>query len=350
MELFGKKVTKAELTKYVGDMSQIADAREGVLTAGKADGVRVIDVKTGGGFSFSILPSRGMEIAWAEYKGTPVAYIGKPGVVGPAYFEKDGLSFMRGFFAGLMTTCGLTYMGAPCTDEGEALGLHGRISNTPAYDVSVSKEWEGDDYVIRIRGKVAESAVFGENMVLTREFVVKMGEACVHVHDHVENCGHDDAPFMLLYHCNFGYPLVSEDTVLIEPEGTKVRARDAEGEKGIDRYMKFETPTHGYNEQVFYHDIPKVKGDESYSCLYNEKLGLGGYVKFNREQFTHFGEWKMMGEGDYVVGLEPSNGLPEGRAAARERGQLIMLKPGETKDYEFTIGVVEGKDEIAAVL
>ena len=78
MELFGKKVTKAELTKYVGDMSQIADAREGVLTAGKADGVRVIDVKTGGGFSFSILPSRGMDIAWAEYKGTPVAYIGKP--------------------------------------------------------------------------------------------------------------------------------------------------------------------------------------------------------------------------------------------------------------------------------
>ncbi len=40
-------------------MSQIADARGGMLTAGKADGVRVIDVKTGGGFSFSILPSRG---------------------------------------------------------------------------------------------------------------------------------------------------------------------------------------------------------------------------------------------------------------------------------------------------
>ena len=46
MELFGKKVTKEELGKYVGDMSQIADAREGMLTAGKADGVRVIDVKT----------------------------------------------------------------------------------------------------------------------------------------------------------------------------------------------------------------------------------------------------------------------------------------------------------------
>ena len=91
MELFGKKVTKEELGKYVGDMSQIADEREGMLTAGKADGVRVIDVKTGGGFSFSILPSRGMDIAWAEYKGTPIAYIGKPGVVNPAYFEKDGL-------------------------------------------------------------------------------------------------------------------------------------------------------------------------------------------------------------------------------------------------------------------
>ncbi|MEG2882882.1 MAG: DUF4432 family protein, partial [Christensenella sp.] len=84
MELFGKRVTKEELTKRVGDMSQIADAREGVLSAGKADGVRVIDVKTGGGFSFSILPSRGMDIAWADYKGIPVAYIGKSGVVSPA--------------------------------------------------------------------------------------------------------------------------------------------------------------------------------------------------------------------------------------------------------------------------
>ena len=350
MKLFGKDMTKEELCKRVGDLSQIADAREGVLTAGKADGVRVIDVRTGGGFSFSILPSRGMDIAWAEYKGTPVAFIGKTGVVGPAYFEKDGLCFMRGFFAGLMTTCGLTYMGAPCTDEGEELGLHGRISNTPAYDVGVSREWEGDDYVIRIRGKVAESAVFGENMVLTREFTVKMGEPCVHVHDRVENCGHSEAPFMLLYHCNFGYPLVSEDTVLLEPEGTKVRARDAEGEKGIDRYMKFEKPTHGYQEQVFYHDIPKVKGDESYACLYNEKLGLGGYVKFNREQIGRFGDWKMMGEGDYVVGLEPSTSLPEGRDMARSRGQLIMLQPGEIKDFEFTIGVAEGKDGVAKIL
>ena len=76
MKLFGKDMTKEELCKRVGDLSQIADAREGVLTAGKADGVRVIDVKTGGGVSFSILPSRGMDIAWAEYKGTPVAFIG----------------------------------------------------------------------------------------------------------------------------------------------------------------------------------------------------------------------------------------------------------------------------------
>ena len=37
-----------------------------------------------------------------------------------------------------MTTCGLTYMGAPCTDAGDTLGLHGRISNTPACDVGVS--------------------------------------------------------------------------------------------------------------------------------------------------------------------------------------------------------------------
>ncbi|MDC7289390.1 aldose 1-epimerase family protein [Blautia schinkii] len=336
MELYGKKMSRVEFTKYVGDISQIADARESILSSGKADGVRAVDVRTGSGFQFTVLPTRGMDIAWAEYKGQAVSFIGKAGVTHPAYFEKDGLSFLRGFFCGLVTTCGLTYFGAPCTDEGQELGLHGRISNIPAQNVCVKKYWEGDEYIIKISGQVTESSVFGENLVLTREIETKLGAKSVKITDTVENIGFDQQPLMILYHCNFGYPIVNENTVLIEPEGTVVQARDSEGV--VEKCFEFQKPTHGYQEQVFYHNVP---ADKVKAVLYNPEIRLGAYVAFHKNQFSHFGEWKMMGEGDYVVGLEPSNAIPEGRDVVRARGELEFIQPGEKRKFELEIGIVE---------
>ena len=39
--------------------------------------------------------------------------------------------------------------------------------------------------------------------------------------------------------------------------------------------------------------------------------------------------WKMMGEGEYVVGMEPSNCLTGGRANERANGTLREIEPGE---------------------
>ena len=340
MELYGKKMTKEEFMKYVGDPSQIADARPCVLSEGKADGVRAIEVKTGGGLHFTVLPTRGMDIAWAEYNGKALSFISKTGVTHPAYFEKDGLSFLRGFFCGLVTTCGLTYFGAPCEDDGQSLGLHGRISNTPADSVCIEKYWDGDEYILKIRGQVRESSVFGENIVLIREIETKLGGKSLKITDKIQNQGFNQQPFMLLYHCNFGYPIVSENTILIEPKGTIVTARDSEGV--VEKCFEFQKPTHDYAEQVFYHKLP---GKETKAVLYNPDVNLGAYVAFSTEQFSHFGEWKMMGEGDYVVGLEPSNAIPEGRDVVRRRGELEYIQPGEEKLFELEIGVVEKAPE-----
>lgn len=98
MNIYGRNLSKRDFLKYVGDISQVADARESVLSSGKADRIRAIDVKTGSGFNFTVLPTRGMDISWAEYKGNAVSFISKSGVVHPSYFEKDGLSFSRSFF------------------------------------------------------------------------------------------------------------------------------------------------------------------------------------------------------------------------------------------------------------
>lgn len=344
--IYGRTFTRNELMKYIGDISQIADAREGRLTGGKGEGVRIIDVKTGSGLEFTLLPSRGMDIAWASYQGKPISFISKAGVVRPEMFEKDGLSFLRSFTCGLITTCGLTYMGAPCTDNGEELGLHGRISNIPAHDVSVTQEWDGDEYRIDIRGKVSESSMFGENLTLTRRLTTSLGSNNLSISDTVQNLGFDSQPFMILYHINFGYPVVSEDSFLYRFPDSAVTPRDADAERGSSDYDNFDKPTHGYREQVFFHDFATTEEAEGYACVFNERLQYGAYVKFTRKDFSHFGQWKMMGEGDYVVALEPSNWLPLGRAKAREMNELEFIQPGEKREFHYEIGVVDSEKEI----
>ena len=52
---------------------------------------------------------------------------------------------------------------------------------------------------------------------------------------------------------------------------------------------------------------------------------------FNKEELKYFVQWKMMGEYEYVMGLEPGNCTPDGRDVMRERGTLEFIKPGESK-------------------
>ena len=65
MKLFGKEVDKDYIRKHFNNMDAVADARESVLTGGKSEGVRTIDVKTGSGLRFSVLPTRGMDVVCA---------------------------------------------------------------------------------------------------------------------------------------------------------------------------------------------------------------------------------------------------------------------------------------------
>lgn len=329
--LFGDHYNKTEVRKRIGDVSQIAGATPFCYTSGKAKGTSAIEVRNGSGLRFIVLPDRGMDISFAEFQGIPLSYVSKTGVVSSVHYDEP--DFLRSFSAGLLTTCGLTYMGAPCRDEGRALGAHGRISNTPAYDIGITQEWLNDeDYVITVRGKVRESIVFGEDMVLTRTITVKMGDNRIMIHDEVENKGFQPTPLMLLYHMNFGYPVVSPDTIL-ETNCVHPRARDERAMEGMNATAAFSGPVHGYEEQVFYRDAVKT----GYAALKNRRLNLGVRVEFSGEQLPYLIEWKQMGEQEYVVGLEPATWVPEGRAKARECGELLYLQPQSIKKLDLAV-------------
>ncbi len=347
-KLFGREYSKRELGKFVGDFSQIAGTKLYRLLEGKGNGMRCVDLWTGSGFQFTVVLERAMDISQAFYNGKSLCWRSATGDVHPHFFEPEEMGWLRSFFGGLLTTCGLTYLGAPCEDEGEKLGLHGRISHIPAEKVKVGEEWKDGEYLLFIEGQMRESTVFGENILLKRKIWTKMGEKRFWIEDKVENQGYRESPFMILYHFNIGFPIVSEGSRLISPT-MKVEPRDEEAEKGKEEYAKMSAPIPEFKEKVYYHEMKADEKGFVKCALVNDNLegeALGVYVIYKKDQLPNFIEWKMMGEGDYVVGMEPANCKVEGRAKERQRGTLSTLKPGEIREFSLEVGVLEGKSSI----
>ncbi|MBD3305604.1 DUF4432 family protein [candidate division KSB3 bacterium] len=318
---------------------------------GNARGVRAAQVQTGAGLNFTVLLDRGLDIAAADYRGQSLCWRSSTGDVAPAFFEPQGLGWLRGFYGGLLTTCGLTYYGAPDVDQGQALGLHGRVSHIPAKNVHVDGDWEGDDYVMWVQGNVQETAVFQENLVLRRKIWTRLGEKRLFIDDVVENVGYATTEHMMLYHINGGFPAVDEGTEIVAPF-VKTEPRDDRAKVGQEKFFMFQGPTPGFQERVYYHDVATDELGYVYSALMNQAFdqgqGFGFYIKYLKEQLPVLVEWKMNAEGTYVVGMEPGTNKAGGRSVEREQGTLQFLEPGESRFYNLEIGVLSGPDELAA--
>lgn len=149
-------------------------------------------------------------------------------------------------------TCGLMQVGSPNEDERESLGLHGRVHHTPAKQVSTVCEWSEDELDMTISGVVDETSIFGGQLRLSRKIKSRMGMNEIVIHDEVRNMGFQRCPHMILYHFNFGFPLLSEETQIFF-KGTTVKAREANIPlSGLD---KWQVPDANYVDRVYYHEL-----------------------------------------------------------------------------------------------
>ncbi len=350
--LFGRQYSRNELLQKVGDISQIAGVKRYTLTEGRSVGLEAIDFRTGSGFAFTVLPGRSMDISFADWRGIPLCWRSQTGDVAAPYYEPEGLGWLRGFFGGMVATCGLTQAGAPCVDGGEALGLHGRVGYIPATNVAADGEWEGDEYLMWARGKVREAMVFGPNLLLTRRVAARMGESRLFIEDTVQNLAFEPTPHMIIYHINAGFPVVDEGAELVAPS-RQVTPRDDVARAGVADYRIVYPPRPGFAEQVFYHELGTDAAGYTLFGIVNRGFqrgqGIGVYVRCRPEQLPTLVEWKMNGAGTYVMGIEPTNGSGAGgRAWEREQGKLQTLEPGEIRSYQLEIGALTSQPEIEA--
>lgn len=318
---------------YLGHESQLYGVEEHRLVGGKGDGMRLFEVKNGLGLELTVSADRCADIARLSYKGVNFGYFSPCGYVAPAYYDHLGLGFLKSFTAGFLTTCGLTVAGAACEDEGVALGLHGNISHTPAEQIYYTIE----DDTIRIHAVMQDSQIFVKKLELHRDILISLTDNHIEWIDTVKNKGTSTEPLMLLYHINFGYPLLTERAQLSVP-ASKTVAANARAQEGIDSWDKMLAPQDSFEEQCYFHHF---SGDTGSAELYNPDLKMGAKLTFPLDTLGRMIEWKMMQKRDYVLGLEPANCHSLGRNLMRESGELQYIAPGEEKIFRVRMDIIE---------
>ncbi len=339
-----------QLRRRIGDVSQLVSTRAARLADGNEDGVRVIDARAAGGLSALILADRGLDLGPLWAAGHQVSWQSTTGVVHPAYFAEA--NWLRSFHGGMLTTCGLQNVGLPSTEGDTSYGLHGRISNIAARNVTHRVLEEEGRLVAEVGGEMRETDVFGADLLLRRRITLPMGETVVRVQDEVTNQGHAPAAVMLLYHVNLGYPVVADGARLITPPA-EVVPRDDGARAALQDRTSFPPPAAGFSEHVFRHELAPTDAEQVSASIVNPAFeptgGIGLTVSWDPRQLPRMWQWRMLGPGMYLTGLEPANCGLAGRAAERDAGTITELEPGESRPFGITLRVSLGSDAQALV-
>jgi len=337
----------------VSNVAQVGGIETSVLDNGAGKGVRIAWINTGTGLRFKVVIDRAMDIADAFYNRYSLAWLNHPGVTSPQPFSHTGIDWLRTFGGGLVTTCGLSHVGGPEKDEFGERGLHGGISNIPAEIESVIQPDPAmGKYEMSITGIIKQTRIFGPSLELRRTISATLGKSSIHIHDEVINRGNMAAPHMLLYHCNFGWPLADEGAVILWQGERLPRAGEAGGGDNtvVNNYSR-QCPAvldahNGAGEEAAFIDIASNEDGISVCGIHNAALELLVTIRFPKKQLPWMTNWQHWSKGEYVTGLEPGTHPPIGQAKAREAGTLIFLEPGESRKYNLEIEVQTDQENI----
>jgi hypothetical protein len=337
----------------ISNAAQLGGIETSVLDNGSGRGTRIAWINTGTGLRYKVIIDRGMDIADAFFNHHSIAWLSYAGVLSPQPFANKGLDWLRTFFGGLLTTCGLSHVGGPEKDEYGERGIHGNISNIPAEIISIIQpDPLNGNMNMSITGILRESKMFGPSLELRRTISGTLGQPYLQIHDEVTNRANTPAPHMLLYHFNFGWPLANEGAHILWKGKWTLPERE-----GDDRIFNNENDFHkcpppidihkGTGEAVAFVDIEQDKNGECISGIYNPEIKLAVSIKFNKQQLPWLINWQHWGSGEYVTGIEPGTNPPIGQSKARMNNELIFLSPAETRSYDVRIDVMHDEGDIS---
>jgi hypothetical protein len=372
MRISGWNYRRAELLRRVGNLAQVGGISLMEYAEGHSRGVRSLDIRTGTGFRFEVLPDRGLDVGRAEYQGINLAWLAPKMFPAPWYYEGghgDPYSFVRTALGGLFNTCGLVHIGnnaeLPTGQYGygtrmtETYGIHDRISMTPADRFNYGEDWDGERCRLWVAGTVRQELAYGENLLLERRYDTELGGSHFTISDVVRNDGYYPSPHQILYHFNIGFPLVDSTSELLcttAEDAEDLAASLSNFDKGTaerEKFRNYVEPQKRFGVEAYGIRMAANANGQVGVALINravrrERGGVGVYLRYQSKQLPHYIAWRQMAEGLYAVGLEPATNPFSTPAALSEQGYPVTLEPGEERRYELEFGVLDGADEIDA--
>ena len=299
VELYGRTLSRREVARHSGMMSQFAAVRFMTLGDGVERGIRMLEFRTGTGFRFTVLVDRALDVADCEYRGAAIGWHSPSGFRHPGLHEYEGeggFAFLRSF-SGLFVTCGLDHILFMHSDTAEHYhyphrktvdsSIHGRIAFIPARLTGYGETWDGDECTLWCEGVVQQSTVFGEDLHLLRRIEAKVGANEFLLKDRVVSHGFYRTPHMFLYHINIGHPVLAEGSRYLAPIRQTVWAAHAGDEYRKENvgYRRLAAPQKNFREQVWQHEMAADTAGKVPVVLVNDAFD-GGRVSASLSRRT----------------------------------------------------------------
>lgn len=325
-------------------------------SGGLADGVVGVELNNGK-LNIVVLPTRGMGIWKVEPLGdSEVSTVGwkSPvrGPVHPAFVdlgEPSGLGWLDGFDE-FFVRCGLESNGAPDFDAKTGRlthPLHGRIANRPAHDVELTIDTDKQE--LSLRGIVEESRFHFQKLRMTSTITTKFNGSSFTVRDEIENVSALPATMQMLYHINFGLPLLDAGSRVIAPV-KKIVPRTPRAASGIKSWDSYPAPEPGFEEMVYFFELHADSSGATRTLLKNAHSTRGVSLVFNKQQLPWFTLWKdtAAAADGYVTGLEPGTNFPNPRSFETAKNRVVKLAPGQKQVFDMTIEIHGSPQEVSA--
>lgn len=319
-----------------------------VLHGGKQEGSKVITLSSAG-LTIALSPTRGMNIL--NVKGADVR-LGWDSpvteVVNPAYINLDsrnGLGWLDGFNE-MMVRCGFEWTGHPGVDNGTLYTLHGRAGNTPASKVVIEIA-EKAPYEVRIRGLLKENTFKKSNLETWTELRYIPGTQSFSIHDRVTNRADYPRDYEIIYHSNFGKPLLEEGAVFSAPI-KQISPFNDYAKAGLKDWATYQGPTKGFDEMVF-NILPYADAQgKTLAMLHNRRGDRGVAIGFDTHQLPLLTLWKNTDteRQGYVTGIEPGTNYAYPVKIEREQGRIKQLQPGQSTDFELTYTLLKDAEQV----
>ena len=266
-----------------------------VLHGGKQEGSKILVIHSKDGLRITLSPTRGMNLLKIEGFGSRMGWDSPvKEVVNPAFINlesRNGLGWLEGFNE-MMVRCGYEWTGHPVTADGQIYTLHDILTNHADYP-------------------------------------------------------HD---YQIIYHSNFGKPILEEGARFMAPIASISPFNDY-AKAGLKTWQTYAGPTKGFDEMVFNMQPLADENHQTLAAVVNKAGDKGASIQFDTRQLPVLTLWKNTDteKQGYVTGIEPGTSYAYPVTIEREQKRVKQLQPGASTQFDLTYTLLHSSEQVADV-